>query len=190
MADTRDTRSQTQPLPTQRDKQTTARNPRMMREDTWGVPVHPFALMRRMHENLDRFFGSVHEWPSLFNEAERIDWTPAIETFQRGDEFIVRADLPGLARKDLAVEVGDDTLRIMGERAYDHDEEHEGVYRSERSYGSFKRVVPLPEGALSETAKASFKNGVLEVRMQAPSREARKGRRLEITEESPKSSER
>src|SRR5215510_6521847 len=120
MADTRDTRSQTQAVQSQRDRQSGTRTPRVARrEDTWGLPLHPFELMRRMQDNLDRFLAGGHEWPSLSGEGEHIDWMPAIETFQRGNEFVVRADLPGLARKDLTIEVGDDTLTIKGERTCD-----------------------------------------------------------------------
>ena len=68
----------------------------------------------------------------------------------------------------------------MGERKREHEEERDGVYRSERSYGSFYRVIPLPEGAITEQANANFRDGVLEITMPAPP--ASKGRRLEITE--------
>ena len=129
-----------------------------MRRELFGPPSQrPF--MRRMQDNFDRLFSGAHDWPSLFSEGQ-MDWMPAIDTFQRGNEFIVRADLPGMQRKDITVEIGDDAITIRGERAYDHDEERDGVYRSERGYGSFRRVVPLPEGALAESAKASFKDGV------------------------------
>jgi HSP20 family protein len=121
-------------------------------------------------------------WPGAL-EKSRAEWAPAIEAFQRGNEFVVRADVPGLSRDDLSVEIGDDALTIQGERKYDHQEEREGVFRSERSYGSFYRVVPLPEGAVSDSAKANFKDGVLEVVLQAPSHEVRRGRRIEIGQE-------
>ena len=88
--------------------------------------------------------------------------------------------MPGLSRDDLSVEIGDNALTIRGERKYDHEEERDGVFRSERSYGSFYRVVPLPEGAVADSAKAAFKDGVLEIVMQAPSQEVRRGRRIEI----------
>ena len=117
-----------------------------------------------------------------FEERESSEWVPAIEAFQRGNEFIVRADVPGLSRSDLTVEIGDDALTIRGERKFDQEEERDGVYRSERIYGSFCRVVPLPEGAVADRAKANFKNGVLEIVMNAPSQEVRRGRRLEIGE--------
>ena len=90
--------------------------------------------------------------------------------------------MPGLSREDLTVEIGDDQLIIQGERKSDHQEERDGVFRSERRYGTFYRAVPLPEGALSESAKANFKDGVLEVVVQAPPREVTRGRRIEIQE--------
>jgi HSP20 family protein len=147
----------------------------------------PFSLMRRMHDEMDRVFGDLWgghgQWP-FFGERDRSEWTPAIEAFQRGNEFVVRADVPGLSRDDLSVEIGDDALTIQGERKYDREEERDGVFRSERGYGAFCRVVPLPQGAVSESAKANFKDGVLEVVLQAPSQEVRRGRRVEIGQES------
>jgi HSP20 family protein len=142
----------------------------------------PFAMMRRMQEDMDRLFGGFGTSRGLSRRGREfdIDWSPAIEAFQRGNEFVVRAEIPGLSRDDLTVEVGDDALTIRGERKYDHEEEREGAVHSERAYGSFYRVIPLPEGALPDTAKANFKDGVLEVAIQAPSHEVRRGRRIEI----------
>lgn len=152
----------------------------------------PFSMMRRMQEDMDRLFGSFgvgRGWMAPFGEREPGDWAPAIDAFQRGNEFIVRADVPGLSKEDVSVEIGDDALTIRGERKYDHEEEREGYYRSECSYGSFSRVVPLPEGAVAESATANFKDGVLEIVVQAPSHEVRRGRRIEISEGKPEKSE-
>jgi HSP20 family protein len=109
-------------------------------------------------------------------------WSPQMETFQRGNEFVVRADLPGLKKDDVKIDITDDSITIEGERREEHEEDREGYYRSERSYGSFYRVVPLPEGAITDSAKANFNNGVLEIVVQAPPREVSRGRRLEIAE--------
>ena len=109
-------------------------------------------------------------------------WAPQIETFQRGNEFVVRADLPGLKKDDVKIDITDEAVTIEGERRDEHEEEREGYYRSERSYGSFYRVVPLPDGAITDSAKAHFNNGVLEIVVQAPPREVSRGRRLEITQ--------
>jgi HSP20 family protein len=143
----------------------------------------PFALMRRMHEDMDRLFDSFASTGRHgLSQYERIDWMPDIDAFQRGSEFIVRADVPGLAREDLSVEVGDEAITIQGMRQSSRDEERDGVFTSERMSGRFSRVIPLPPGAVPESAKASFKNGVLEVVVQSPSQEVRRGRKVEIQE--------
>jgi HSP20 family protein len=113
-------------------------------------------------------------------EASSQMWAPQVEVFQKNNELTIRADLPGLKREDITVEITDDDLCIQGDRKHEREEEREGYYRSERGYGSFCRVIPLPEGAIADQAKASFKDGVLEITMPAPP--ASKGRRLEISE--------
>lgn len=143
----------------------------------------PFAIMRRFQDEFDRFFGSPgssRNWMPA--PDERLDWAPSVDVFQRGSDLVVRADLPGVSKDDIEVEVNDDSLTIRGERRYEREEERDGVYRSERSYGTFARVVPLPEGAIADSAKASFRDGVLEVVLQAPGREVKRGRRIEIGE--------
>ena len=163
----------------------------------WDRPSYsPFAIMRQGLDEMDRWVSQLgwgRNWLSSAPSARGVfsqmanmgqqlgDWTPAIEAFQRGNEFIVRAEVPGMNRQDLNVEVGDDSLTIRGERKHEQEDEREGVFWSERSYGSFTRVVPLPPGTITDSAKASFTNGVLEVVMQAPSADARRGRRIDIS---------
>jgi HSP20 family protein len=136
----------------------------------------PFSLLQRESWPFQR-----ESWPWRTGQRASTLWSPQIESFQRGDQFVVRADLPGLKKQDVNIELTDDSLTIEGERREEREEDREGYYRSERSYGSFYRVVPLPEGAIPETAKANFNNGVLEVVLQAPPREVSRKRRLEIT---------
>jgi HSP20 family protein len=162
----------------------------MNRWDTSGVG--PFAWMRQMQDQLDRAFSSIwsgsgttSSW-SPDNVFGPSDWSPAIDMFQRGNDLVIRADVPGLSKDDITVDIADDQVTIRGERRYDHEEERDGVLRSERSYGSFCRVVPLPQGAIADSAKATFNNGVLEVVVQAPSFDVRRGRRVEIKEGSEK----
>jgi HSP20 family protein len=144
--------------------------------------------MRRLQDDIDHLFGGAgmgRGWPAWSGESERAAWAPAVEAFHRGNEFVVRADVPGLSREDLSVEIGEDTLTLSGERKYNRDEEREGVFTNERSYGSFYRVIPLPEGAVADSAKANFKDGVLEIVVQTPPHEVRRGRRVEINQENP-----
>ena len=150
----------------------------------------PFALMRQGLDEMDRWVSQLGWGRGLLSSGRSLasqvgqqfgDWAPAIEAFQRGNEFVIRAEVPGMSRQDLHVEVGDDALTIHGERKQDHQEDRDGVFWSERSYGSFTRTIPLPPGTITDTAKASFNNGVLEITMPAPSAEARRGRRIDIS---------
>lgn len=148
----------------------------------------PFAIMRQGIDEMDRWWtrltGSGSPWPGMSGRSglsQFGDWSPPIEAFQRGHEFVVRAEVPGMNRQDLTVEAGDDAITIRGERRQERQEDREGMFWSERSYGRFARVVPLPPGTVTDTAKASFNNGVLEIVMQAPSPETRRGRRIDIS---------
>ena len=141
----------------------------------------PFSVMGRIADHMDRWFLSRPSGAGMWRSAADAAWTPQVESFQRGNQFVVRADLPGLKKDDVTVEINDDTITIEGERRDEREDEHDGVFTSERTYGRFCRVVPLPEGAIADTAKASFVNGVLEIATDAPPREVVRGRRLEIS---------
>lgn len=164
----------------------------------YGTGGTPFSLMRRMMDDMDRlfenfggagvgrtglgltpFFGGAFDtdpWSGL----ARASWAPQVETFRRGDSFVVRADLPGLNREDVNVEVENDTLTITGERRDEHEEDRDGYYRSERSYGQFYRAIPLPEGVNGEQCEATFKDGVLEVTLPAPKSAEQRRKKIQI----------
>jgi HSP20 family protein len=107
-------------------------------------------------------------------------WSPQIELSQRNNELVMHADLPGLKKDDVNVDITDEAITISGERKHEQESESGGVYRSERKYGSFYRTIPLPRGSISDQAKATFKDGVLEIRVPAPPEQVTRGRRLEI----------
>jgi HSP20 family protein len=156
------------------------------RDDFWDAGFDPFRMMRRMFDQFDRWpFASGFGLSGMPGGAgTETFWSPQVESFQKGDQFIVRADLPGLEKKDVNVEIRDDALVIEGERTQEKERSEEGYFSSERSYGRFRRVVPLPDGAIADSVKATFKNGVLEIAMQAPPHEVSRGRRIEIAEKS------
>jgi HSP20 family protein len=148
----------------------------------------PFSLMRRFSEDVDRlfegFFGSSllgEEWPASLAQTTR--W-PEIDVHQEGNRLVIHADVPGLRREDVNVEVRGQELWISGERRSQREGNEAGVFRSERTYGSFCRTIPLPEGANLESASASFENGVLKIEIEAPEEHTR-GRRIEVREGSP-----
>jgi len=136
--------------------------------------ANPFQMMRRFTKDMERMFEGFN-FPAFFRtdfapfrmEFENVQWVPQIEVLQNNGQFMVRADLPGLTKDDVTVEMTDDILTIFGERKKETEEKREGFYRSERSYGSFYRQIPLPEGVKAEHAIATFQNGVLEITMPA-----------------------
>lgn len=146
--------------------------------DVWNA--NPFTIMRRMSEDMDqmlRGFGFA-PWPQPSGRGQSWDFSPPIEVYERNGKLTVRAELPGLSKDDVKVEVTDDGLMISGERRDENEERGEGFYRSERSYGRFQRIIPLPPDVTDvEAAEAKFENGVLEVSLPVP--ESR-GRRREI----------
>ncbi len=154
----------------------------------YSTPASPFSMMRRLVEDMDRMFddfafGSAGRLAPRFDReftGLRSMWTPEVETFRRGDKLVVRADLPGLKKEDVKVQIEQDVLTIEGERSEESREEDDGYYRTERSYGHFYRAIPLPEGVDDKECDASFKDGVLEVTINAPKAVERKGRTIEV----------
>jgi HSP20 family protein len=169
-----------------RERQRLARRERMWTDS-------PFGMLERFADQIDSIFdefGLGRSWlaprlgASPFRSAFQgaATWMPAVEVSHQNNELVVRADLPGMKKEDVSVDVTDNEITISGERRQEHESEQGGVYRSERSYGSFHRTIPLPEGAITDQAKATFNDGVLEIRMPAPPEQVTRGRRLEIKE--------
>ena len=127
--------------------------------------------------HLPKFLGRGREAGSVPAE-----WAPKVDVLEREGQFVIRADLPGLSKEDVKVEVADGLITIQGERKQEKKEEREGYYYSECGYGSFYRAIPIPEGAEVSQATAEFRQGVLEVSVPVPSRPESKARRLEVRE--------
>ena len=142
----------------------------------------PFTFMRRFMEDVDQLFGTVGAGQSTPPATGSIPgaraWVPTVEVLERDGQFVVRAEVPGLTKDQIDVEVVDGQLVISGERTREHEEKRDGFYRSERVYGAFYRAIPLPERANPEQAKATFANGVLEITM--PEAASPKGQRVEV----------
>lgn len=150
-------------------------------------PISPLGMMNRMFQEMDRFFEDfgfgrnrlVPRMRDLVGEGQRglgAPWAPQIEVSEREGRLVICADLPGLRKEDVKVEVSEDALTIRGERR----EEHQRTGYSERFYGNFYRRIPLPEVVDADDAQARFQNGVLEVSVPLPKRESGGRRQLEI----------
>ncbi len=121
------------------------------------IGLGPFGLLRELSEEMDRAFRGVAP------NAQLEPWAPTVDVQQCNGDVVVTAELPGLKKEDVKVELTEDALIIQGERKQEHKEDHEGFHRWERSYGQFYRSIPLPEGAKTDQAKAELTDGVLKV---------------------------
>lgn len=146
----------------------------------------PFRMLERFADEIDSVFdnfGLGRFAPRTFRGVRGSEiWHPELEVTQQNNELVVRADLPGLKKEDITIDVTDNDITISGERRKEQESEQGGVYRSERTYGSFSRTIRVPEGTMTDQAKASFTDGVLEIRMPSPPEQVTRGRRLEIKE--------
>ncbi len=123
----------------------------------WLEPWRPlFDLERDIKETLDEFFGRRMRFPRL-----AMEWEPAIEMYEKGNDLIVKAEIPGVEKEDLSVSVTEDTLTIKGEMKREEEVKEKDYYRQERFYGSFSRTIDLPVEVDSAKAKANYKNGLL-----------------------------
>jgi len=144
---------------------------------------------------LSRYRHRGNEWPALFDMGDdfnrlfeqfgkSLSWpdqgrfAPAMDIHETEDAYVVEADVPGLKKDDIHLEVADNVLTIKGERKEQKEEKEKNYHRVERSFGSFARSVALPNGIDGTKVSAKFEDGVLKVTL--PKHEASKPRRVEV----------
>lgn len=137
---------------------------------------HPRSLMstfddmeRWMEESLHRpflFDFGMRPFSRLFHDLNMVgEVLPSVDIFEEGHEVVVKAEMPGMRREDIDVRLEENRLIITGEKKNEEKVERKDYYRLERSYGSFNRTLLLPEGIRSENATATFRDGILEIRI-------------------------
>ncbi|MFH1729154.1 MAG: Hsp20/alpha crystallin family protein [Pseudomonadota bacterium] len=104
----------------------------------------------------------------FLNETKQKCFSPSIDIKENKSDFELVAELPGIDKKDVNIEVKDGNLTISGKKVYGNDEEKEGYHYRERCYGSFSRSFCLPEGVDENKIKAEFKNGLLKLSIPKP----------------------
>ncbi len=135
------------------------------------VRFNPF---EDIHHHLDRWVGSF----AGDNENVRRNWVPAVDIFERGEETVVRAELPDVRKEDLDLKVENNLLTLRGEKRRDETVEQENYHRSERHYGSFTRSFKLPSTVDTSRIQARYENGVLEIAL--PKAEEAKAKQIEV----------
>jgi len=129
-------------------------------------------LLRRRapFEGLTRWFNDIDTWydTGFSGDIPDMTWRPAIDVEEKDGKYMVRADLPGLNKKDIHVELHDGYLTLRGERKSEHEENQDNYHRIERTYGTFERTFRVPKGVTEKDIHAKYKDGVLELTVPTP----------------------
>ncbi len=139
--------------------------------------------MERMMEEFDRTFDRMfgrpimrRGRPSFIPEFR----TPALDIQNKGDHYLVEAELPGIDKKNISVELKEDRLTLKGEHKEETKEEGENYVRQERGYSSFYREIPLPDDVKEDDVDATLKNGILSIKLPKTEKEEKEGKKIEI----------
>jgi HSP20 family protein len=153
-----------------------------------GKPARASNLLSRWQDDIDRMERMFEDfWPS--RRGRTFDWrgssletfaAPAIDVYEEGDEIVVKAEIPGARKDEIEVNVTDSTLTISGEKERKEEVRDDRYFRSERTYGAFSRSVELPSEVRPDKARASFTDGVLEIRLQKSDDAKKKAVKLKI----------
>jgi HSP20 family protein len=117
----------------------------------------PFTEIETIRQQLDKVFDQL----ATTRDKSEAAWMPAMELADAGDNFVLKAQLPGIDPKDINVQVTREAISISGERRYENTEEKSGYVRSEFRYGKFHRVLPLPAHIQNDSLQAEYKDGIL-----------------------------
>jgi HSP20 family protein len=130
------------------------------------VRYEPWGLLRRFHDDVNQLYGESRVGLGVEGDRSSIvtsNWTPAVDIKEQDQQFVLKADIPGVDPKDIDITMEDGVLTIKGERKHESEEGANGYKRVERSYGTFYRRFSLPDTADADRVTAKGKHGVLEV---------------------------
>lgn len=142
------------------------------------TPWSGFGRLSDLRDEIDRLFeaplSELGRLPSVLS-----GWTPAIDLIENKENVIVRAELPGMKKEDIEVNLHEGTLNITGERKSEKKGEEGGLYRSERFFGRFQRAISLPAAVAGDKVKAEYKDGILTVTL--PKTEEAKPKQIDVS---------
>jgi HSP20 family protein len=130
----------------------------------------PAAEVNTIQNEMNRLFNTFFEQPAQSGRGDGATrrWLPPMDLVESADQYVLRADLPGLDDGDVNIQLEDNVLTISGERTARHENKDEGYYRLERASGGFSRSLTLPEGVDPDRIVAHFDRGVLEIWIPKP----------------------
>jgi HSP20 family protein len=142
------------------------------------VKWDPFRDLISIQDRMNRLFEQTLSRSRGEEGAAAATWTPAVDIYETLDTIVIKADLPGVVREDIEIQVDDNTLTLKGERRFSKDVQEESYLRIERTYGSFHRCFTLPATIQQEKIRAVCRDGVLELTL--PKAEGSKPKRIAI----------
>jgi HSP20 family protein len=143
--------------------------------------LSPFEEFERRFEDFLRRPFSMMEapwwtrWPGLAGGV-----SPAMDIYEEGGDVVVKAEIPGMTKEEIHIDLNEKTVTISGEKKKEEKVERKGYVHLERSYGSFARTFALPAEVQTDKARATFKDGVLELRMPKTAEAASRARKVTI----------
>lgn len=137
-----------------------------------------FGRLSDLRDEIDRLFESPLS--ELTRTSQLLSgWTPALDVYEDKDNFVVKAELPGLKKEDIEVSLHDGSLSISGERKTESKHEEGEVYRAERFFGRFQRTVTVPTAVAADKVKAAYNDGVLTITL--PKTEEAKPKKIDVS---------
>ena len=132
------------------------------------VRWNPWRDMSTLQHRINHLFNEPFFNSGENDELRMGNWYPAVDMFDDDDKIVIKAELPGMDKKDISVDIENRMLTLSGERNYDNEVKEENYYRRERATGKFKRAFNLPAEVDEDQIKADFKDGVLKVEIPKP----------------------
>jgi HSP20 family protein len=147
--------------------------------------LSPFDLFDEMQNQMARLWGGnlLGAWPfarSQQGQGGMMANFPRVDVFERDNQLVVKAELPGVKKQDIDLSVQDGDLIIQASRNQEQESNQNNYYRMERQYGTFYREIPLPEGVQTDKIQASLNVGVLEVDIPMPTQQQTQGQKIQV----------
>ncbi|NPA57732.1 MAG: Hsp20/alpha crystallin family protein [Aquificae bacterium] len=139
---------------------------------------NPLRELVRIEQELNKVFNELVPTPKA--EIEEITrWAPRVDVYEKDNKLVIEAEIPGAKKEDVEVKIKDNAVIIRGEVKREEEEKDKTYYRTERFYGVFERVIPLPVDVKPDEAKATFENGIL--RIEIPKLAEEKEIKIEVS---------
>lgn len=142
------------------------------------VRWQPYGAVASLQDSINRLFNDAFPRSMTDEDVALSTWKPVVDIFDKTDSIIIHAELPGVTKDDVSIEVKDNVLTLKGERVEVKEVSEDKFFRKERSFGSFYRAFTLPSAINPDKIKATFKDGVLEIEIPKP--EEQKPKQIQI----------